>query len=90
VTLPIKPMQPTLVRESFHRPGWIYEEKYDGWRMLAFKEGESVKLVSQNDRTALSSSVALSAMSPSTRRTGQRGAQRSTGGHVRAKTARRV
>jgi hypothetical protein len=28
-------MQPTLVRKPFHRPGWIYEEKYDGWRMLA-------------------------------------------------------
>jgi bifunctional non-homologous end joining protein LigD len=34
------PMVPTLVREPFHRPGWIYEEKYDGWRMLAFKDGE--------------------------------------------------
>ena len=29
------PMQPTLVRQPFHRPGWIYEDKYDGWRMLA-------------------------------------------------------
>jgi len=27
----IKPLQPTLV--LFHRPGWIYEEKIDGWRM---------------------------------------------------------
>jgi hypothetical protein len=32
-------MAATLVREPFHRPGWIYEEKYDGWRMLAFKDG---------------------------------------------------
>jgi hypothetical protein len=31
--------QPTLVREPFHRPGWVYEENYDGWRMLAFNEG---------------------------------------------------
>jgi hypothetical protein len=23
-------MQPTLVREPFHRPAWVYEEKYDG------------------------------------------------------------
>jgi hypothetical protein len=29
------PMHPTLVREPFHRPGWVYEEKVDGWRMLA-------------------------------------------------------
>jgi hypothetical protein len=27
------PMAATLVREPFHRPGWIKEEKYDGWRM---------------------------------------------------------
>jgi bifunctional non-homologous end joining protein LigD len=41
------PMQPTLVRAPFHRPGWIYEEKYDGWRMLAFKDREHVRLVSR-------------------------------------------
>jgi hypothetical protein len=29
------PMAPTLVREPFHRDGWVYEEKVDGWRMLA-------------------------------------------------------
>ena len=28
-------MAPTLVREPFHRDGWVYEEKIDGWRMLA-------------------------------------------------------
>jgi bifunctional non-homologous end joining protein LigD len=38
------PMQPTLGK-PFHRPGWIYEEKYDGWRMLAFKDGRRVRLV---------------------------------------------
>ena len=27
-------MHPTLVSTPFHREGWIYEEKYDGWRML--------------------------------------------------------
>jgi bifunctional non-homologous end joining protein LigD len=41
-------MQPTLVREPFHRPGWIYEEKYDGWRLLAYKDRDSVRLVSRN------------------------------------------
>ena len=41
-------MAPTLVRESFHRPGWIYEEKADGWRMLAYKDGQRVWLVSRN------------------------------------------
>jgi len=44
------PMAPTLVREPFHRDGWVYEEKVDGWRMLAYKDGERVRLVSRNGR----------------------------------------
>src|SRR5690349_2803656 len=43
-------MHPTLVREPFHRDGWVYEEKYDGWRMLAFVDGEHVRLISRNGR----------------------------------------
>ena len=39
-------MQPMLGK-PFHRPGWIYEEKYDGWRMLAFKDGPRVRLISR-------------------------------------------
>ena len=31
-------MAPALVRSPFHREGWVYEEKVDGWRMLAYKE----------------------------------------------------
>src|SRR5262245_4076558 len=41
-------MAPTLVREPFDRDGWVYEEKVDGWRMLAFKDGARVRLVSRN------------------------------------------
>ena len=26
-------MHPTLVARAFHRKGWVYEEKYDGWRL---------------------------------------------------------
>ena len=44
------PMAPTLVREPFHRDGWIYEEKVDGWRLLAYKDRERVRLVSRNGR----------------------------------------
>ena len=44
------PMAPTLVREPFHRDGWVYEEKVDGWRMLAYKAGDRVRLVSRNGR----------------------------------------
>ena len=34
--------------KPFHRPGWVYEEKYDGWRMIAYKDGRVVRLVSRN------------------------------------------
>jgi bifunctional non-homologous end joining protein LigD len=43
-------MAPTLVREPFHRDGWIYEENVDGWRMLAYKNRERVRLVSRAGR----------------------------------------
>jgi ATP dependent DNA ligase-like protein len=44
------PMAATQVREPFHRDGWVYEEKVDGWRMLAYKDGARVRLVSRNGR----------------------------------------
>ena len=25
----------TQISKAFHTKGWVYEEKYDGWRMLA-------------------------------------------------------
>jgi ATP-dependent DNA ligase len=34
------PMIPTQV-EPFHRDGWVYEEKIDGWRLLAYKDDET-------------------------------------------------
>jgi bifunctional non-homologous end joining protein LigD len=49
----VQPMLATLVSEPFDRPGWIYEEKYDGIRVLAYKEEDRVRLLSRNgkDRT---------------------------------------
>ena len=41
-------MQPTLARPPFHRSGWVYEEKVDGWRILAHKDGDRVRLISRN------------------------------------------
>lgn len=41
-------MAPRLVREPFHHAGWVYEEKVDGWRILAYKDGTHVHLVSRN------------------------------------------
>ena len=43
-------MQATQVTRPFHREGWVYEEKVDGWRMLAYKVGDEVRLVSRNGR----------------------------------------
>jgi bifunctional non-homologous end joining protein LigD len=56
----VQPMLATLVREPFHHPGWVYEEKYDGYRIVAYKEGSRVTLLSRNamDRTATFSAVA--------------------------------
>jgi bifunctional non-homologous end joining protein LigD len=53
-------MLATLVHEPFDRPGWVYEEKYDGFRLLAYKEGSRVHLLSRNDhdRTATYPDVA--------------------------------
>ncbi len=53
-------MLATLVGEPFHKPGWVYEEKYDGYRILAYKEGAKVTLLSRNgnDRTATFASIA--------------------------------
>jgi bifunctional non-homologous end joining protein LigD len=63
-------MLATLVREPLDRQGWVYEEKYDGYRVLAYKEGQTVRLFSRNaiDRTARFSGVAaaVQALRPAT------------------------
>jgi bifunctional non-homologous end joining protein LigD len=63
-------MQPTLVAKPFQRAGWIWEEKYDGYRMVAYKHEGQVKLVSRpgRDHTRRFSALvaAIAALSPST------------------------
>jgi len=44
------PMAATEVKRPFHHPGWVYEEKLDGWRVLAYKDAAGVRLVSRNGR----------------------------------------
>ena len=47
---PVAPMLATLVDAPFHRPGWIWEEKYDGIRLIAVKDGRAVRLITRNDK----------------------------------------
>jgi bifunctional non-homologous end joining protein LigD len=43
-------MLATLVDAPFHRPGWVWEEKYDGIRLIAVKDGRRVGLWTRNDK----------------------------------------
>ena len=42
------PMAATLTQERFTGPDWMFERKLDGIRLLAFKEGSTVRLLSRN------------------------------------------
>jgi bifunctional non-homologous end joining protein LigD len=46
----IKPMLATLVDEPFDNDEWQYEVKWDGYRALAFTEGDEVELLSRNNK----------------------------------------
>src|SRR6476660_1303758 len=45
-----QPMAATQVARPFRHPGWVYEEKVDGWRVLAYKDASEVRLVSRQGR----------------------------------------
>jgi ATP-dependent DNA ligase len=44
----LEPMAATLTQERFTGPEWIFERKFDGIRLLAFKQGSDVRLFSRN------------------------------------------
>jgi bifunctional non-homologous end joining protein LigD len=44
----VEPMAATLTQERFTGPEWIFERKFDGIRLLAFKDGIEVRLFSRN------------------------------------------
>ena len=44
----LEPMAATLTQERFTGPEWIFERKYDGIRLLAYRQGPDVRLLSRN------------------------------------------
>ena len=44
----LEPMAATLTEERFAGPDWVFERKFDGIRLLAYKRGADVRLYSRN------------------------------------------
>src|SRR5205814_1519006 len=44
----VVPMAATLTQERFGGPDWVFERKFDGIRLLAFKRGAEVRLYSRS------------------------------------------
>ena len=47
------PMLATLTDDRFSDPDWIFERKLDGERLLAFRNGTEVRLLTRNRKSAL-------------------------------------
>src|SRR3954465_12910312 len=45
-----RPMAATLVDRPFDHPGWIFEPKFDGLRVLVRFDGSDLTLLSRNDK----------------------------------------
>ena len=46
----LQPMLATLTDAPFDDPGWVFENKWDGFRMVASIEGGKVTLYSRNGK----------------------------------------
>src|SRR5258706_10080129 len=44
----LEPMAATLTQDRFIGPDWLFERKFDGIRLLAYKRGADVQLYSRN------------------------------------------
>ena len=44
----LEPMAATLTKERFEGPEWVFERKLDGIRLIAFKQGAAVRLLTRN------------------------------------------
>jgi len=49
-----QPQLATLTKERFSDPGWLFERKLDGERLLAFRDASGVRLLTRNDRAVTS------------------------------------
>jgi ATP-dependent DNA ligase len=58
----LEPMAATLTQDRFGGPEWLFERKFDGIRLLAYKRGTDVRLYSRNrlpqDLPAVASAIA--------------------------------
>jgi ATP-dependent DNA ligase len=58
----LEPMAATLTQDRFSGPDWLFERKFDGIRLLAYKRGAEVQLFSRNrlpqHRPALAAAIA--------------------------------
>ena len=59
----LEPMAATLTQDRFVGPEWLFERKFDGIRLLAYKRGADVRLYSRNrlpqDLPAVAAAIAL-------------------------------
>src|SRR6478672_9290506 len=60
-TLPkrLQPMLATLTDGPFDDPNWVFEDKYDGFRMVAKIEASKVTLYSRNGKDISHSYIAI-------------------------------
>src|SRR3954463_13674630 len=57
----IRPAQPVLVATVPSGDGWLHELKHDGFRIVAHKDGDDVRLWSRNGRDWSAEFVAITA-----------------------------
>src|SRR5260370_1038347 len=50
ITPPFSPMLAKLATEIPTGDGWHYEPKWDGFRCIVFRDGDSIELASRNER----------------------------------------
>lgn len=57
----VDPELATLTRDRFFDPAWMYERKFDGERIIAYRDGEGVALMTRNQQRVNSTYPELAA-----------------------------